>query len=127
MTRQESIRVLPETDENTLCVELSGLIKREDHARNVYARLEEMVKSKGRFNLLVHFTPSYKGWEEDAAALSLQSIVDFGKFAHRLAYINPPEKKIFQNKIMAPLLGGESRYFDEGRKAEAMAWVKGPD
>ncbi len=119
-----TVIVLPQTDENTLCVELRGLIRRDDHKRNLHDNIEKMVARQGWFKMLVYFGPEYQGWEHGAAEFSMGSIIDLGKYARKLAYINPPEKKILQNKLAAPLLSGEIRYFDQNHFQDAVDWIK---
>ncbi len=126
-TDTPTVVLMPESDKGALCVAVSGTIRKEDHERVIYRELAERIKRDGHFSMLVHFTPEYKGWEHDAAEVSMKSIVEFGKYARRLAYVNPPEKKILQNKLAAPILGGEIRYFDAEDLPMALKWIKGAD
>ncbi len=54
----------------------------------------------------------------------MKGILEFGKATGKLAYINPPAKKIMQHKITPDLFGGEMKYFEKDRLAEALDWVK---
>ena len=120
-----SVIIRPESDKHTLCVEMTGLISRQDHYDYIVLPLAAMVKKDGWYNFLIYYSPSFKGWEQAAAEQSMQSVADFGEYARRLAYVNPPEKIILRNKLSAPLLGGEIRYFDTDKLQEAVEWVKG--
>lgn len=124
MTAGSTVIILPETNEQTLCVELTGRVRQEDHKKNLAGQLQKIIDRQGWYNLLVYYGPGYEGWEKDGAEISFQSIAKFGKLARRLAYVNPPEKKVFQNKISAPLFGGETRYFEDNELKQAMEWVK---
>lgn len=119
-----TVVILPETDEHTLCVRFTGLIRKEDHKLNLRDRLAAMVEKDGWYSMLIEYK-DFVGWEHDAADISLRSIMDFGKFARRLAYVNPPEKKVMQTKLTAPLFGGEMQFFDEGDFDAALEWVRG--
>ena len=124
MSGSETVVVLPETNNHTLCLEFTGLIRAEDHRRNLQSNLQKMINRDGWFNMLIHYSPDFRGFEKDAASTSMQSIIDQGKYARRLAYVNPPEKKILQNKLAAPLFTGEIRYFGPDDMDEALEWVK---
>jgi hypothetical protein len=119
-----TITVLPETDDHTLCVSLGGLVTLEDYEECVFKPLDAFVKKGIKFDLLLHYSKDYKGWTPEAADKSFRSIIDHGKYARRMAYVNPPESKIFQVKMAAPLLGGEVRYFDDKELPEALKWIK---
>jgi hypothetical protein len=119
-----SIRIYPETDDKTLCVSLHGLISKEDYDKCFFKPLEAFVKKGIKFGLLIHYAEDYKGWTPGAADSSFRSIIDHGKDARKMAYVNPPESKIFQVKMAKPLLGGEVRYFDNDELAEALKWIK---
>lgn len=122
---QSTVIVLPETDEHTLCVELNGWVLREDHKRNLRGNLEKIIEKNGWYNLLINYNPAFRGWEEDAADLSLQSIIEFGKLACRRAYVNPPKKAFYRNKMGESLFGGDVHYFNSDQFQEALDWVKG--
>jgi len=121
-----TVLVLPETDGHTLCVEFTGLIRREDHKRNLSGNLAKIIEKYGWYNLLISHAPSFRGWETDAAELSLRSIMEYAKYGRRRAFVNPPEKLIMMQK-MSGLFGGETRYFDAGQFQDAIAWVKGEE
>ncbi|HTK85896.1 MAG TPA: STAS/SEC14 domain-containing protein [Patescibacteria group bacterium] len=120
-----SVTVLPETDENTLCVEMKGLIRRQDYEKNFRNRILAITSKKRRFNVLIFYAPSFKGWEPEAADLSLKSIMELGKKINRQACINTPNMVVFRNKLSSALFGGQTRYFDKDNYDEALAWVKG--
>lgn len=120
-----SVIVLPDTDETTLCVEMKGLIRRRDYEKNFRNRILDITSKHRRFNVLIFYASSYKGWEPEAADLSLKSIMELGGKIRRQACINPPDTILFRNKLSSALFGGQTRYFDDGKYDEALAWVKG--
>jgi hypothetical protein len=122
-----TVKVLPQSEGATLCVELDGLITREDYEHNFRNRIIDIVRKQSKVNLLMYYAPSYKGWEPGAADLSLKSIMELGHKIRRQAYINAPKKIFFRNKLSAALFSGKMRYFEDGRLDEALAWVKGED
>jgi hypothetical protein len=119
-----SITIMPESDNRTLCVSLTGLIERGDYEECFFKPLQELVNNGIKFGLLIYYSKGYKGWTTEAADLSFQSIIAHGKHARKLAYVNPPESKIFQVKMAAPLLSGEVHYFEDKDLSEAIKWVK---
>lgn len=123
MNNEETVVILPQTAGKTLCVELRGVIERRDHQKHIRQNLNDIVSKHGAFNFLIYYGPDYKGWKQDAADSSMESIVDFGKYAEKLAYVNPPEQKVFIHKLAKPLFGGETRFFDEEELDEALEWV----
>jgi hypothetical protein len=118
------ITVLPETDSHTLCVRLDGMLSLEDYQQNFYKPLQKIAAHGQPYGLLIHYGHGYKGWSKEAADLSFQSIIDYGKTARKIAYVNPPESKIFQVKMSRPLFGGEIRFFDGNDLPQALKWVK---
>lgn len=123
-----TIRVLPQTDDQTLCIEFSGLIRAEDHKRVFRANLEKIIEKNGFYNLLITHAPDFKGWEADAADRSLRTIMDLAKYGRRRAIVDPPEKIVLMQKVSGQsLFGGETRYFNADQFDDALAWVKGAD
>lgn len=119
-----TVDILPESDERTLCVSLAGLVCLEDYEKNFLRPLEAMVEEGVSYGLLIHYSSDYKGWTPEAADRSFQSIIDYGQKARKLAYVNPPESKIFQVKMAKPLLGGEIRLFNADELPSALSWIK---
>jgi hypothetical protein len=68
---------------------------------------------------------NHKGWEEDAAELSFDSILRYAVRAKRIAYVDPPPGKIMQVKLFQKQLSGEVRIFDKSALDQAVRWVKG--
>jgi len=123
---KSSVRVLPQTDDKTLCIEFSGLIRAEDHKRVLRTTLEKIIEKNGFYNLLIVYAQDFKGWEAGAADQSLRTIMDLAKYGRRRAMVNPPEKIVLMQKVSGDkLFGGETRYFNADQFDEALAWVKG--
>jgi hypothetical protein len=120
----DNIVILPESDDRTLCVSVSGVLEVEDYENCFYQPLDKMVKAGKKFGLLMIYTKDYKGWSKEAADRSFQSIIEHGKFARKLGYVNPPESKIFQIKMARDLFSGEIRFFEEDQLQEAIKWIK---
>ena len=124
MTQNSTITRLPESTDQVLCVALTGLIRREDHEKYLNKPVQAMIGRYGQCSLLFHYDDEFKGWEPDAAAANMNAILTSGAYARKLAYIDPPEKKILQLKLAEPLIAGEIRYFSREQLPEALAWVK---
>lgn len=123
-TCHEDVVVLPQTDESTLCVTLRGVVSLKSYEECFYKPLKAIMEKGDQFNLLINYDQSYEGWSREAAELSFQSIIDFGGWARKLAYVNPPDSKRFQVNVTRPLLGGEVRFFENSELDEAIKWVK---
>ena len=121
---QSEIVVLPESDEKTLCVTLKGVVTLDDYKKRFYDRLKTIHEKNGGYNLLINYDESHKGWDKEAAEMSFQSIIDVGKDAKKLAYVNAPDSKMLQVKISRPILGGEIRFFEKDELDKAIKWIK---
>ena len=120
-----SVITLPETDEYTLCLRFTGVVMRQDHYDGLVAPMRAMIEKHGGYNLVIHYAPDFAGWAPDAADQSFQSINEMGRAAGRIAYVNPPERKLFQTKLTRTLLGADVRNFENDELAAAIAWAKG--
>ncbi|MGQ0527962.1 MAG: STAS/SEC14 domain-containing protein [Alphaproteobacteria bacterium] len=119
-----SIFILPESDERTLCVSFKGLISKVEYENKFEKSLDSVVARNPHFNLLIHYDHGYVGWDRDAADVSFQNILQHAPNARKLAYVNPPESKIFQVKMFSSVFGGEIRFFNDDELDEAIRWVK---
>lgn len=121
---KDSITIMPQSDEHALCVTLHGTVSLDDYKKCFYSRLKQMLSNRDSFHLLVHYGDDYEGWDEDAAKMSFQSIIDHGKQAKKMAYVNSPESRHRLMEISQPLLGGEVRYFNGNELEDAIRWIK---
>ncbi len=119
----ETIAVLPETHEATLCLRLTGMVTPEDFAKNFGDRVQQIAEKYGRYNLYVLYDENFQGWSREAADLSFKNISQFSAKARRLAYINAPDSRILMMKMLQPIMNAEIRYFDLHEKDQAMAWI----
>jgi hypothetical protein len=119
-----SIVVLPDTDNETLCVSLYGVVNEPDYTKNFHSLLQDFVERGQIFNLLINYDSTFKGWERDAADLSFKSIINYGQKTRKMAYVNAPDSKMLQMKLTAPLLSGEVRFFEQDELGNAIQWVK---
>ena len=118
------VTILPETYKRTLCITLKGVVQPEAFKECFLEPLEEIVRHTKNYGLLINYDKTYEGWSKEAAELSFQSIIDYGPQARKLAYVNPPDAKLFQINMTRPLFGGEIRFFDESQLKDALQWVK---
>ncbi len=124
MAGKPTVVPLPESRDDILAVSMHGRIVLADYVPNFYNPMAAIVKKHGHFRLLVHYATDFGGWGKDAADLSFQSIYEYGRFARKIAYINPPEKKMFQVKLTGNLLSGDVRIFDKSQRDEALSWIR---
>lgn len=120
--RQQTVVIMPETSGDLICLRLEGEICLDDYMKHARAPIENSVNKNGHFRLLLLYGENYKGWSEASASASFEAIREFGKYAVRQAYVNPPQQKMFQMKVSKPLFGGEFKFFDNYQ--EALRWVK---
>lgn len=118
------ITILPETDDTTLCVRLTGHINARDYKQNYGQQIADRAKRHGFFNLLVYYDEHFTGWDADAAELNFKSICELADNARKLAYINPGESKIMLMKLAGPMLVADIRYFDAHELQTALEWIK---
>jgi hypothetical protein len=121
---ENEVVVMPQSDECTLCVTLKGVVSVPEYEEHFYKPIKSMVESGCKYNLLIHYDPTYVGWDKKAAEMSFQSIIDYGHESRKLAYVNAPDSKMLQVKVAKPLLSGEVRFFDEEELEDALEWVK---
>jgi len=119
-----SVVILPESNETTICLLLHDHVVAEDFDKYYHQEIKKRVAANGYFNMIVNYAPDYKGWETDAADLNLKSIMELGSKPHKLAYVNPPKRKILLMKMAEPILKGEIRYFEDGGYQDALKWIK---
>lgn len=119
-----SVTILPDSNETTLCLRLSGQVIAQDFDDYYHQEIKKRVETQGFFNLIVCYDPDYKGWTEEAAEQNLKSIFEMGSKPKKLAYVNPPMRKILLMKMTEKLLSGEIRYFEDGQYPEALKWIK---
>lgn len=121
---KKTVLILPQSDDDTLCITVRGRVTLDDHTHGLRKQLEERIKRVGYYNLVMFYAPDFAGWEADAAAQSFTSIYELGRYARRIAFVNPPDSKIFQTKISRPLLSGEVEIFRLEDLDNAISWAK---
>ena len=119
----ETITILPETHEATLCLRLTGMVTPEDFTKNFGDRVQQIAEKYDRYNLFVLYDENFEGWSREAADLSFKNISQFSPKAQRLAYVNAPDSRILMMKMLQPIMNAEVRYFDLHEKEQAMAWI----
>jgi hypothetical protein len=120
----DTVIILPETDEHTLCLRFQGVVSKKDHYENLVVPMRSRVERYGYYNLVIFFSPGFSGYDPDAAAQSFHSINDLGKYARRIAYVNPSARKMFQTNLTRVLLGKDVRNFNSESLAEAIEWAR---
>lgn len=105
-----------------IAAELKGKISKEDHVKHIRNPIAKSVEEAGWFNLLLSYN-DFLGWEPEAAESSFNSMIDYGRKARKLAYVNPPDKKRLQMKLTKALFNGEVRFFENDQLEEARQWI----
>ena len=124
----DTVIILPQTDDRTLCLRYTGAVTKQDHYDGMVVPGLAIIERHGAYNLVIEYAPDYKGFRPDAADQSLRLIRDWGKYGRRIAYVNPSPRKMFMVKLARILFGKtEIRYFSTGELDAAIAWAKGTD
>lgn len=115
-----SITLLPDSDDQTLCLQMTGQITPDEFENKYRQEIEKRIDKNGYFNMLVYYDRNFKGWDPQAAEMNLKAIITLGRKPRKLAYVNPQKSKIMLMKLAQPILEGEIRYFAEDELAEAL-------
>ena len=115
---------LPQTEGETFCVRYTGIINARDY-RDVCVNIGDgIIEKYGRLRMLIEYH-DFIGWEDDAAALNLKTIMRQAPFATRLAYINPTTRSMMKSRlILPPQILGAMRVYNAGELDEAVRWIK---
>lgn len=119
-----SIIILPETDDETLCLAMRGVITKADHSAFMVEPLRERIEKHGFYNLVLVYEDDFEGYQPAAAQQSFNTISDLGPYARRIAFVNPTTRKLFQNNLMRVKLGQEIKNFNRDERAAAISWAK---
>lgn len=123
-TGKQSVVIMPESEGNVLCIRHSGLITSEDHTAYLTNQFPGLIQEYGTVNVLIFYDDDYKGYTPEAADSSIRSMLDYGRFVRKLAYVNPPETRIMLHKILHEVITGEVRFFNKESLADALQWIK---
>lgn len=120
----QTVFVLPETNETTLFLRLTGTITAEDYMAHFDRHVKHIADTNGWYNLFVLHDPDFVGWSQEAADLSFRCISEYSPKARRLAYVNAPDSRMLLMKMLGPIMHAEIRFFDLEQKDEAIKWMK---
>jgi hypothetical protein len=120
---KNTVTLLPESDDRTVCVRLDGQISEAGFEHVFLNAVRARFESGQPFNILLYFT-DHKGWEEKAAALSFDFVLRYAAKAARVAYVSPPPGKVMHIKLFEKQFGGAVRIFDKADFDKALHWVK---
>ena len=115
---------MPQTNARTLFVRLHDMVDAQSYMANFDAPVRAIAQKNGWYNLAVIYDSDFKGWSEEAAALSFKCITEIGSTARRLAYISPPDQRILLMKMMRPIIKAETQYFNIEDIDDAIAWMQ---
>jgi len=119
-----TMTLMPETDENTVCVISTGLVESEDFINAFEKPFRERLAKHGFCNAYVKFDENFLGWTPEGAETSFKFITDIAPFVRKVSYVNAPDSRRLLTSMVQPLSSGEARFYDLGQEEEAMAWIK---
>lgn len=124
----QTVFILPESNETTLCVRYTGMVDAENYNTYHYHQLLKRYDRQGWFNMVVHYDDGFQGWTPDGAEANFKSMCEMGSKARKLAYVNPRERKVLLMKMLAGyFMGGEIRYYESNQYDEAVKWASETD
>ena len=123
MTMHKTVITLPESSGNLLCLHFTGIVTLENHAVLCDKPLRAIVSKYGNYRFLALYK-DFAGWTTEAADNNFRLINDICHAAERLAYVNPPERKMLQLSLQRAALTPDMSFFDEGDLEEALAWIQ---
>lgn len=120
----KTVITLPGTDENSLCLRLTGTVDAADYEEFFYAPMRTFLAAGTRYNLYLLYDEKFTGWTEEAADLSFKCISSTVSLARRVAFVDAPDSRMLMMKIFLPVMAGEIRYFETDEAEQALIWVK---
>ena len=120
----QTVFILPESTETTLCVRYTGMVDAENYNTHHHRHLLERHTRQGWFNSVVYYDDNFEGWTPDGAEANFKSMCEMAPHARKLAYVNPRERKVFLMKVLASHFAeGEIRYYESSQYDEAVKWA----
>jgi hypothetical protein len=120
----DTMKLLPETDEKTVCVLSIGLVESDDFINVFEKPFRERIARYGSCSAYVKFDENFLGWTPEGAEASFKCITDIAPHVRKVAYVNAPDSRRLLTAMVQPLSDGEVRFYDLGQEEEAMKWVK---
>lgn len=122
----QSVHILPESNDTTLFLRLTGTVTREDYLKYFMEPAKEIADRLGWYNLLVLHDADFSGWAPDAAEVSFKYLVEYCPKARRLAYVNASDSRLLLMKMLEPVMGNaQIRFFELDEMDEAIGWMRG--
>lgn len=119
-----AITILPESDDRTLCIVMSGIVTADVYNEFFMKPLEKIIARHGIFNLCAIYT-DYEGWESDAAEISFKFYTKISRQIGRVSFINAPDSRHLLLKMLEPVMpNAQVKNFEPDQKDEAIAWAK---
>ncbi len=125
MTQQN--KIMPESENNVLCIEVQGLVTYEYYTEMYLANLKKILEKFEKARLLFFYPDpdNFIGWENKAADVDFSTFNQYAKNIEKTAIVNPPAKVSQRWDFRMPVLGGEFREFDKAEDLpDALKWVK---
>lgn len=116
-------RLMEESEGCLLCYTVNQPVDSEGYKNRFLPLAQKIIAEYGELRFFVVYE-EYKGWEEEAARMDVNTAMELGKYYGRMALINPPQSVVFQRKLKDSLYGGEYRIYTMDQFDEALAWVK---
>lgn len=119
-----TMTLLPETDDNTVCISATGVMQPQDFKRYFEEPFLDRVARNGFCNVYLKFEDDFQGWSLEAADVSFRFITSNATSVRRLAYVNAPDSRRLLMAMMRPVTDTELKYFESGQEREALEWLK---
>ena len=109
---------------HAVCVTMTSLVNKHDHKKYFRDDIARLYDKQGWIAVLIIFDQNFIGWDPEGAEASWQSILEFGPKDRRVAYINPPDKRVLLHKLSEAIFRGEVKFFQTGEEQAALEWIK---
>jgi hypothetical protein len=119
----KTIAIMPESGGNLLCLRFSGIVTLEDHSELCEKPLYDILGHYKTYRFLA-FYEDFTGWTPEAADRNFKLINDIHPRAERVAYVNPPERKVLQMSLQKATMTPVTRFFDTDDLGEALLWIQ---
>ncbi len=121
---EKAFTMLPESNDTTFCVRVTGIVTAEDYQDYIYKPVSVMKHGDKPFRILVVVEEGFLGLTEDAAKADLMfRMENDGLDSERVALVtyNPAHKEKLLS-IESFMKQGEFKAFDD-RLDDAMEWI----
>ena len=122
MDRKHS-RILPESKENLMAVEVGDRITLDEYTSIFASVAPEIFGKYETAKLLLKYTRPFHGWECDAAEMDLKMLGEYATRISKIALVDPPENVLPKWRAFKPVIG-QIKCFKQDEYDAALEWIR---